>query len=111
MDLYEALKKGTTDEDLRAKFEEELAVAQKKLESETAKNKRLQQTRNVLAAALKQYLDAFYGEDNSPSVEDIMKSLKSFEKYDAFSFKVNGKPVFKTKGSLFGDEWLFDLFK
>jgi len=78
MDLYEALKAGTSPDELERKFQEELAAARKKYYAEEDLN----DTREELAAEIIDYLALVLGKDfvKDFSVKDIVEMLKSMEK-------------------------------
>lgn len=83
MDLYEALKSGTTSEELEKKFKEELNAARAKLdkEAETRKNQELDKVRANLAIDIRDYLAYLIGEEyvDSFSDKDIYDALCSLE--------------------------------
>lgn len=83
MDLYEALKSGTTSEELEKKFKEELNAAKAKLdkEAETRKNEELNKVRADLAMDIRDYLAYLIGEEyaDSFSDKDIYDALCSLE--------------------------------
>lgn len=83
MDLYEALKSGTTSEELEKKFKEELNAAKAKLdkEAETRKNQELDKVRANLAMDIRDYLAYLIGEEyaDSFSDKDIYDTLYSLE--------------------------------
>ena len=87
MDLYEALKAGTSPDELERKFQEELAAARKKYYAE----EELNDTREDLAAEIIDYLSLILGKDfvKDFGKRDIIELLKSIEKdlktgYDVF---------------------------
>lgn len=85
MDLYEALKAGTSEKELLEAFHKDLEAANARIAAETeeAANKEyLTDCREILAEAMINYLEAFLGEnlDESFSVESIVKTLEEFEK-------------------------------
>lgn len=82
MKLYEALKSGTSAEDLEAAFRKELAAAQEQISKE--KNQeineaRLKECRDKLSTALSDYASALTGKESSISIVDIEKDLLNFE--------------------------------
>lgn len=84
MDLYEALKAGTSAEELLKAFHKNLDEANARIaaEEEAAADKEyLADCRECLAEAIIEYAKAFLGEDldESISVEYIIKFLKEFE--------------------------------
>ena len=93
MDFYDAMKKGTSEEDLVKAFNEALNAAKKKLEDERRikeeqeKAKQVIENRRALAgAALANYLNVLYPEAKATK-EDVEKVLTDFEKA---SNSVNG---------------------
>ena len=100
MDLYEALKSGTTEEELMRLFNKDLNEAKTKLEADrkqeeeaaAAHAKYLEDCRYGLAWAILNYTQAYFNEEEDTeeeeeaSVEAIVKTLKDFEKeMDSFS--------------------------
>lgn len=86
MDFYDAMKKGTSEEDLVKAFNEALNAAKKKLEDERhikeeqEKAKKVIDNRRALAAnALTSYLTVLYPEAKIVK-EDVEKALSDFEK-------------------------------
>lgn len=88
MDFYDAMKKGTSEEDLVKAFTEALNAAKKKLEDERRtkeeqekeKAKKVIDNRRALAAnALTSYLTVLYPEAKIVK-EDVEKALSDFEK-------------------------------
>lgn len=85
MDLYEALKAGTSAEELLKAFHKDLDEANARIaaEEEAAADKEyLADCRECLAEAIIEYAEAFIGEDldESFSVESIVETLEGFEK-------------------------------
>ena len=85
MDFYDAMKKGTSEEDLVKAFNEALNAAKKKLEDERRtkeeqeKAKKTIENRRALAAvALANYLTVLYPEAKATR-ETIEKALADFE--------------------------------
>ena len=78
MDLYEALKAGTSPDELERKFQEELAAARKKYYADAELN----DTRDCLAGDIIYYLSLVLGKEfvKDISVKDVVKVLKSMEK-------------------------------
>lgn len=98
MDLYEALKAGTSAEELLKAFHKDLDEANARIaaEEEAAADKEyLADCRECLAEAIIEYAEAFLGEelDESFSVESVIETLEGFEKEMeqamAFSKKLN----------------------
>ena len=85
MDLYEALKAGTSAEELLKAFHKDLDEANARIaaEQEAAADKEyLADCRECLAEAIIEYAKAFLGEDldESFSAESVIETLKGFEK-------------------------------
>lgn len=85
MDLYEALKAGTSAEELLKAFHKNLDEANARIaaEEEAAADKEyLADCRECLAEAIIEYAKAFLGEDldESFSVESVVETLEGFEK-------------------------------
>lgn len=87
MDFYDAMKKGTSEEDLVKAFNEALNAAKKKLEDERRtkeeqeKAKKVIDNRRALAAnALTSYLTALCPETKITK-EDVEKGLRDFEEF------------------------------
>ena len=85
MDLYEALKAGTSAEELLKAFHKDLDEANARIaaEQEAAADKEyLADCRECLAEAISEYAKAFLGEDldESFSVESVVETLEGFEK-------------------------------
>ena len=80
MDLYEALKDGTSADELVATFTKELEAAKAKLKEET-EAEQVAQYRSYLADAIYDYVSALTGfETPTLTVEEIEKELKGIEK-------------------------------
>ena len=77
MDLYEALKAGTSPDELERKFQEELAAARKKYYDEEDLNA----TREELAIEIVEYLSLILGKEfvKDFGKRDIIEFLKSME--------------------------------
>ena len=81
MDLYEALKDGTSADELVATFTKELEAAKAKLKEETEAERMLCYHRGCLAEAIYDYISALSGvETLSFTVPEIEKELKGVEK-------------------------------
>lgn len=85
MDLYEALKAGTSAEELLKAFRKDLDEANARIaaEEEAAADKEyLADCRECLAVAIIMYAEAFLGEDidESFSVESVVETLEEYEK-------------------------------
>ena len=85
MDLYEALKAGTSEKELLDAFHKDLEAANARIAAETEKaanEKYLTDCREYLAEAIIKYAEALLNEDlnESLSVESIVETFKEFEK-------------------------------
>ena len=85
MDLYEALKAGTSEEELLKAFHKDLDEANARIaaEEEAAADKEyLADCRECLAEAIIEYAKALLGEelDESFSVKSVVETLEGFEK-------------------------------
>ena len=83
MDLYEALKSGTTSEELEKKFKEELNAAKAKFKAEEeSRNAILDTIRTDLALDIKDYISYLCGQEYGDliSENDIKNELIAFEK-------------------------------
>lgn len=85
MDLYEALKAGTSEKELLEAFHKDLEAANARItaENEAAADKEyLADCRERLAKAIIEYAEAFFNEDldKSISVESVIETLEGFEK-------------------------------
>ena len=85
MDLYEALKAGTSEEELLNAFYKDLDEANARIaaEEEAAADKEyLANCREYLAEAIIEYTKALLGEDldESISVKSVVETLEGFEK-------------------------------
>ena len=84
MDLYEALKAGTSEEELLKAFHKDLDEANARIAAEqeaTADKEYLANCRDGLAEAILEYTKALLGEDldESISVKSVTETLKGFE--------------------------------
>lgn len=86
MDFYDAMKKGTSEEDLVKAFNEALNAAKKRLEDERRTKeeqekikKTIENRRAIAGAALANYLNVLYPETKATK-ENIEKALADFEK-------------------------------
>lgn len=84
MDLYEALKAGTSEEELLKAFHKDLDEANARIaaEEEAADKEYLADCREYLAEAILEYTKALLGEDldESISVKSVVETLEGFEK-------------------------------
>ena len=113
MDLYEALKAGTSPDELERKFQEELAAARKKYYAEEDLN----DTREELAAEIIDYLALVLGKEFVKDLDrkDIVEVLKSIEKDLKTGYDVLKKldKNMKATGSVFinkSDEDIINAF-
>lgn len=80
MDLYEALKNGTSADELVATFTKELEAAQAKLKAET-EAEQITKYRGYLAGAIYDYISALIGfKTPSFTITEIEKELEDVEK-------------------------------
>ena len=105
MDLYEALKAGTSCDELVKIFQKELDAAKAKLdkEAEVRKNQELDKVRANLAIDIRDYLAYLIGEeyadsfsdkdiyDTLHSLEDSMKEITALYNYLLVSTKATNK--------------------
>lgn len=87
MDLYEALMKGTSPEELISTFNKDLEAAKARYEAETAASKELDEKREKLAAALEDYVTVLFGDKYQEIKDaglygpnDTIEYLKTYEK-------------------------------
>ena len=81
MDLYEALKDGTSADELVATLTKELEAAKAKLKEETEAERMLCYHRSCLAEAIYDYISALTGAETlSFTIPEIEKELKGVEK-------------------------------
>lgn len=83
MDLYEALKAGTSAEDLLKAFHDDLNKANARIAEEkaAAEERYLDECRTLLAEAVLNYAEALLGEiDGTYTTKEIEEVLKDFEK-------------------------------
>jgi len=90
MELYEALKNGTSVEDLEAAFRRELTKAQERVAEEAAEEEQkkeeerlleIEGCREELAESIYNYVCALVGEDNVElDIEEIEDKLTEYEK-------------------------------
>ena len=96
MELYEALKSGTSAEELEAAFRKELAAAQERIEEETAEEDRdifIESCREDLADAIYDYACALVGPDNVGYIDsdEINEKLLKYEKEVLNLFNITKK--------------------
>ena len=96
MKLYEALKSGTSAEDLEAAFRKDLEAAQERISKEEETRKRLinlDTCRINLATSIYDYAEALMGEDISSygSINEIENELKQSEKKLKILFEASKK--------------------
>ena len=124
MDLYEALKAGTSCDELVKTFQKELDAAKAKLdkEAETRKNQELDKIRANLAMDIRDYLAYLIGEeyadsfsdkdiyDTLCSLEDSMKEIAALYNDLLVSTKTTSKPKENTiKAKRTDDEIIKDF--
>lgn len=119
MDLYEALKSGTSADELVATFTKELEAAKAKLKEET-EAEQIAEYRYYLALALHDYISALAGSGTlNFTVADIEKELKDVEKeldpaltlLSGFqSTKKEDHKLFKTKSKAETDDDILSQF-
>ena len=134
MDLYEALKAGTSAEELLKTFNRDLSAAQTRIDEEkeaeaqaAADKEHLEFCRTILAEAIVDYAEAYCGkevDDDILSVEEVEKTLinleKDMEKTISFSkrmskffdeFKSEKKnPTLKINSSFTADDDIINAF-
>lgn len=119
MDLYEALKSGTSADELVATFTKELEAAKAKLKEET-EAEQITEYRKYLAAAIYDYIAVLTGFETPVfTVEEIEKGLKEIEKdispvltlLSGFqSTKKEDSKLFKTESKIKTDDDILDQF-
>mgnify|MGYP007133745882 CR=1 FL=1 len=78
MDLYEALKNGTSEEELKKTFEKDLAFARARIKKEDDAETARQTARKKLNEAITEYASSYgIAFDNEYSVADLIKSFDS----------------------------------
>lgn len=120
MDLYEALKDGTSADELVATFTKELEAAKAKLKEETEAERMLSYHRSCLADAIYDYISALTGAETlSFTIPEIEKELKGVEKdlgsvltllSDFQSAKKEDSKLFKTESKTGTDDDILDQF-
>lgn len=85
MDLYEALKAGTSEKELLEAFHKDLEAANARIAAETeaaADKEYLTDCRERLAKTIIEYAEAFFDEDLNESfpIESVIETLEKFEK-------------------------------
>lgn len=109
MDLYEALKTGTSSEELLNAFNKELAAAKTRIEKEEAtaakeREQELNTSRYAFACALNDYAKAIlnrdepFEEDEDLFIDNLEEALVEFEKEMKKTFELSNKleKIFKT---------------
>lgn len=79
MDFYDAMKNGTSEEELIKAFKEAINAAKKKLETEKRAKENIDRIRTSAAMGLSSYLNALYP-DTKVTVDDINEILLNSEK-------------------------------
>lgn len=111
MDLYEALKTGTSSDELLNAFNKELAAAKTRIEKEEAtaakekeREQELNTSRYAFACALNDYAKAIlnrdepFEEDEDLFIDNLEEALVEFEKEMKKTFELSNKleKIFKT---------------
>lgn len=113
MDLYEALKAGTSEAELMEAFKKDLEDARNRVQEEaaTAQNEEiLNAARENLISSIIDYAEAISGEDYSDFEEEIESTLKSFEE-NLGSFKmIKDSLGLKIKASITDDDSILKAF-
>ena len=114
MDLYEALKAGTSKEQLQETFKKELEEATMRLAAEAAETETLNNSREKLIDAIIDYTQTYYNEqfDTSNMKKYINKILLEYEK-DLDNWRKIDKPIntHKIKKKPTDDDIIFDFIK
>ena len=76
MDLYQALKNGTSEEELRETFNKDLAFARARIKQESEAEKKRAAARKTLKDAINTYADAYnVAFDKESSIAELIKSF------------------------------------
>jgi len=120
MDLYEALKNGTSADELVATFTKELETAKAKLKEDNEAERMLSYHRGRLADAIYDYISALTGAETlSFTIPEIEKELKGVEEdlgpvltlLSGFqSAKKEDSKLFKTESKTKTDDDILDQF-
>ena len=78
MELYEALKNGTSIEELKTAFDKELKEASARIEQEKENDDKLKKARKALMDAIAAYTPLYTKKpDNEYDVEDLVRALEN----------------------------------
>lgn len=113
MDLYEALKAGTSEAELMEAFKKDLEDARNRVQEEAtaAKNEEiLNAARENLISSIIDYAEAISGEDYSDFEEDLESTLKSFEENLDFFEMIKDSLGLKIKASVADDDSILKAF-
>jgi len=116
MDLYEALKAGTSADELIKTFNDDLIKAQKRLKQENKRKELLEKSKKTLTEAIYNYVKAYLGEDfkkEDISIEYIDSLLSNTEKeLDIIlkNNKENKKSNLKITNHFFDDDEVIKQF-
>lgn len=113
MDLYEALKAGTSEAELMEAFKKDLEDARNRVQEEaaTAQNEEiLNAARENLISSIIDYAEAISGEDYSDFEEDLKSSLKSFEENLSCFEMIKDSLGLKIKASVADDDSILKAF-
>ena len=94
MDLYDALKTGTTPEELLKTFHQELDEAKTRIAEE--KKDHLEEHRQWLAEAILEYLEALFDKERGDYLEIIDLIIEILKEFEKEVMKQNATPSWKT---------------
>lgn len=113
MDLYEALKAGTSEAELMEAFKKDLEDARNRVQEEAAtaqSEEILNAARANLISSIIDYAEAITGEDYSDFEEELESTLESFEKsFDCFEI-IKDALGLKIKTSVTDDDSILKAF-
>ena len=113
MDLYEALKAGTSEAELMETFKKDLEDARNRIQEEAAAARDeeiLNTARESLISSIIDYAEAITGEDYSDFEEELESTLKSFEEnFDCFEM-IKDSLGLKIKASMTDDDSILKAF-
>lgn len=113
MDLYEALKAGTSEAELMEAFKKDLEDARNRVQEEaaTAQNEEiLNAARENLISSIIDYAEAISGEDYSDFEEEIESIFKSFEENPSSFEMIKDSLGLKIKASVSDDDLILKAF-
>ena len=116
MDLYEALKAGTSADELIKTFNDDLAKAQVRLKQESKRKELLEKSKKTLTEAIYNYVKAYLGDDfkkENISIEYIDSLLSNTEKELGILLKNNSdnkKSSLKVTNKFFDDDDIIKQF-